>query len=475
LRSLLMNYFQLFPCVTAGGRHYSGLIAIALLVLEGCTTYHPVPLDKATVSQELKPPSVDVLRVDARTIKHPILKPLNFDESDGLSPDEAAVLSVIANTELRAVRDKRGIAAAQLVQAGILPNPQVSYGMDFPSGGTTLNTVNAFGLVFGWDVRFLITRWAEIDSAKTNAASVDLDVAWQEWQVSEGAKQHVYRLYFLKNQLDVAKDGEKGLRENVEAIKEAVDFGDMTVIDLSAAESALRVIQLSAQQIDQQLNDERIAFNQSIGFPPEQIVPIQEDIVPPALKKVPSLNLLLDGIEDRRLDLLALKLGYESQESRVRGAILAQFPRVNIGFSQLRDTSNVVTSGFGITIDLPIFDRNQGQIAIERATRKQLFDEYVDRLYKAQSDIATILADIRSVNQQIDTTQETVKTLERLVKTYYKAFLEGNADVISYYNARNELIFKQIDVFKLKQTRADLAIALEIAVGRYLDHADLGG
>jgi outer membrane protein TolC len=433
-----------------------------------------MPLDKATVSEELKPPSVDVLRIDARTIKHPILKPLNFDDSDGLSPDEAAVLSVIANTELRAVRDKRGIAAAELVQAGILPNPQFSFGMDFPTGGTTLGTVNAFGLLFSWDLRFLITRWAEIDSAQANAASVDLDVAWQEWQVSEGAKQHVYRLYFLRNQIDVAKEGEKGLLENVEAIKKAVDFGDMTVIDLSAAESALKIIQLSAQQIEQQFEDERIALNQSIGFPPEQLVPIQKDIEPPALKKVPSLNAVLDGIEDRRLDLLALKLGYQSQEARLRAAILAQFPRVNIGFSQLRDTGNVVTSGFGLTIDLPFFDRNQGHIAIERATRKQLFDEYVDRLYKTQSNIATILADMQWVNQEIDTTEETVKTLEMLVETYYKAFLDGNADVISYYNARNELILKQIDVFKLKQTLSELGIALEIAAGRYFDSTESG-
>jgi cobalt-zinc-cadmium efflux system outer membrane protein len=433
-----------------------------------------MPLDKATVSQELKPPSVDVVRFNARMIKHPILKPLNFDESDGLSPDEAAVLSVLANTELRAVRDKRGIASAQLLQAGILPNPQVSYGMDFPTGGSTMGTINAFSLVFSWDLRFLITRWAEIDSAKANAASVDLDVAWQEWQVSEGAKQHVYRLYFLKNELDVAKGGEKGLLENVEAIKKAVDLGDMTVVDLSAAESALRVIQLSAQQIEQELEEERIAFNQSIGFPPEQIVPIQKGIEPPALKKLPSYSSILNGIEDRRLDLLALKFGYQSQEASVRAAVLAQFPRVNIGFSQLRDTTNVVTSGFGIIIDLPVFDRNQGHIAIERATRKQLFDEYVDRLYKTQSSIATILANIESVNQRIHTTEEAVKTLERLVNTYYKAFLEGNADVISYYNARNELIFKQIDVFKLKRTLSDLGIALEIAAGRYLDGPEPG-
>lgn len=421
----------------------------------------------------LEHPDTEVIRVEAQKIEHPLLQPVEFNESDGLSPDEAAVLSVIANTELRAVRDQRKLAEAQLLQAGILPNPQIGYSMEFPTGGTTTGAVNAFGLTFNWDVTSLITSGADIKSARAKTASVDLDVAWQEWQIAEGAKQQVYRLYYLQKQLDVAKEEEKGLHENVEAIRKAVNFGDMTVIDLSAAESALKTVELSVLTTEQQLEEQRIALNQSIGFPPNQLITIQQDIKPLSFDKIPSFANTTEDLEDRRLDLLALKLGYESQEARVRAAILRQFPKINIGFSQLRDTGNVVTSGFGITIDLPVFDRNQGQIAIERATREQLFNEYVDRLYKARSNIATILADMNSVRKQIDTTQESVQTLKSLVQTYYTAFLEGNADVITYYNARAELVSRQIDVFRLKQTMADLGIALELVTGRYFDSGNV--
>ena len=161
-------------------------------------------------------------------------------------------------------------------------------------------------------------------------------------------------------------------------------------------------------------------------------------------------------------------MGYESQEADLRVAVLSQFPRINIGFQEARDTTNVITTGFGITIDLPFFDRNQGQIAIEQATRKHLFDEYIARLFEAQFEIARILSDMKSIQNQLSTTEETLPSLEQLVQTYNTALQNGNAEILSYYNVRNELINKQIEVLKLKRDLADLGIALEIAAGEHL-------
>jgi len=407
-------------------------------------------------------------RLKASTVGNPLLEPIEIDSNNGISPDEAAVMTVIGNHELRAARDKKGIARAQLLQAGLLPNPQLSYTLDFPVGGTTAGTVNAFGLIFGWDFTSLITRGADIEAARAQYESVDLDVAWQEWQLAEAAKQQVYHLYFLMKQHEVSSQEEKELLNNVDSIKKAVDYGDMTIIDLSAAESTLKAVQLSSLEIEQQIKEERIKLNKSLGISPDEDLRLDSNIEPPPSKNIPSYEEIISEIEQRRLDLVALRLGYDSQEATLRAAVLGQFPKVNIGFSQLRDTGNVVTSGFGISIDLPIFDHNQGKIAIESATRQQLFDEYIDRVYKARSTIATIIADISSIKQQIDTTEESVKSLNTLVQTYYKAFLQGNADVISYYSAKKDLISKQIDVFKLKQSLADHWIALELESGKYV-------
>lgn len=468
IKFVLINSIQ-----NKSGYLYIVMASIIPLVMNACATYHSKPLNNKVVSEELEVPDIKELNIKAAATGNPLLKPVTIDFNNGISPDEAAILSVIGNYELRAERDKKGIARAQLLQAGILPNPQLGITLDSPVGGTTEGTVNALGLNFGWDITSLITHNAFKQAARAQYESVDLDIAWQEWQLAEAAKQQVYHLYFLKKQLEVSAQEQKNLVKNVESIRKAVDTGDMTIIDLSAAESALKAVELSHLTIQQQISDEQIKLNKSLGFPPGKVIELDPSTEPLLKIEIPAYEEIISGLEQHRLDLLALKSGYESQEATLRGAVLGQFPKLNIGFTQMRDTGNVITSGFGITIDLPIFDHNQGKIAIESATRQQLYDEYIDRVYSTRSTIATILTDISSLKQQIKTTEESVKTLNTLVESYYEAFLVGNADVISYYNAKNDLISRQIDVYKLKQSLADLWIALELESGKYLQNHNL--
>ncbi|MEO6787778.1 MAG: TolC family protein, partial [Chthoniobacteraceae bacterium] len=185
----------------------------------------------------------------------------------------------------------------------------------------------------------------------------------------------------------------------------------------------------------------------------------------------PSEAELLAGLEERRLDLLALREASASQDATVRAAVLAQFPKITLGFARMNDTSNVHTTGLAITMDFPIFDRNQGVVAAERATRQRLLDEYNNRLFEARSDIATALSDIASLNRQIAAADEALPLLDRLVSTAEKAVEEGNADVLGYYAARSNLLQKRIQVLKLKEQLVDSRTALEIASGRYLPGA----
>ncbi len=449
------------------------LIIIILIILHGCATYQRMPLDQSTVAQKLMPPSMETIRIEAKKIKHPILKPIEFDYRDGLSPDEAAILAVLASPKLRAIRDQRGIAAAQLIQSGILPNPQLSYSLDIPTGGNTQGTINAFGLGFSWDITSIIARGAKLDAARAHAVSVDLDVAWQEWQVAEAAKMHVFHLILIEKQLALSRESEKGLMENLAVVNQAFNLGEKTALDLSAAESALHQARLSVLTLEQEQEHERLALNQVLGLPPNYIVLIQRDIFFPDWPALPSAIDILNTVAERRLDLLALKMGYESQEANLRAAVLSQFPRINIGLHHSRDTTNVITTGFGITVDLPFFDRNHGQIAIEQATRNQLFDEYIARLFEARSEVARILSDMEYTQQRLGAIEESLPSLEHLVQTYNMALEGNNADILSYYEARNTLFSKQIDVLKLKRDLTDLGIALEIASGQYFPGYDI--
>ena len=450
-------------------RKRPSLLLIVFLLLESCAVYRPKPIDEHAVSQALAPPDLAAIRIKAEEIKHPILKPRGIDFKKGVSAGDAAIIAVIANPALRARRDQRGIAGAQLIQAGILPNPVFSYSLDVPTGGSDQGTVDAYGLGVDWNIlQTLLTRGARMDAARARAASVDLDIAWDEWQTAESAKQHVYRLVYAVRQLALARQEEAGLEKDRSAVKKAVDMGDMTVLDLDAVDAAVRRIHTVVLETGQELKRERLALNDVLGFPPDSKVPLSKDIQPPAFKSLPDLQEIMDGLQGRRLDLLALRMGYRSREANLRAAVRAQFPSIGLGFSHARDTGNVVTTGFSISIELPFFDRNQGRIAIEKATRRQLYDEYLDRVFQARADAAKILADIGWVEKQADAEDKAVEALERLVRASYNGFLEGNVDALSYYAEVERLFSRRLQALKLRQDLADLHIALEITAGEFL-------
>jgi outer membrane protein TolC len=435
------------------------------MVAAGCH-HKPMPLTSEKVEEALAPPNMEAIRVQAKAIRHPLLAPLEFDERDGLSPDEAAVLAVLANPSLRAVRDQRGIAAAQIIEAGVLPNPSLAVGGEFPIRAP--DEVNGYSVEFTWDVASLITRGAKVDAAKATAASVELDVAWQEWQVAQAAKTAVFRCIALEAQLALAQEIEQRLRENLKTVKSAVDQNLRTLVDLAAAEAALQEAHATVLDLKQDARKERLALNRSLGLPPGVTVVIQKGAGLPSQVPAPSAAELLAGLEERRLDLVALRRGYDSQEATVRAAILGRFPKLELGIAHTRDTGNFFTLGPSIALDVPIFDRNQGPIAVETATRRKLFDEYTNRVFEARSEIATLLAEIESVTQKIAAAEAAIPVLERLVATYETALAAGHMDILSYYGARNDLAKKRIDVLKLKQELVELRIGLEIASGRYM-------
>ena len=441
----------------------AGTLLVGVLA-SGC--YQPLPLTAAAGEKSLTPPNMEVIRVQAKSIRHPLLSPVDFDERDGLSPDEAAILAVLANPALRAARDQRGIAAGQVIQAGILPNPTVSAEGELPV--KQKDEVDGYTVILAWDVSGLVTLGAKMDAAKAQAASVELDIAWQEWQVAQAAKTAVYRCVDLELQLATAEQIEQRLTENAETVKAAVEQGLKTAVDMAAADAALQEAHTTVLDIRQDLRKERLALARTLGLPPQSEVLIQRDTQLPSQLSLPPAAELLDGLADRRLDLLALRRGYDSQEAACRAAILARFPKLELGILHAKDNGNFYKMGPTIAVDIPALDMNQGNIAIEQATRQKLFDEFTTRVFEARSDIATLLGEIESVTQKIAYAEAAVPVLERLVKTCEEAMAGGQMDILSHYRAKNDLSKKRIEILKLKQELVEMRIGLEIASGRYL-------
>lgn len=451
--------------VTTGG------IAALLAMLSGCLSYQrydPLPLTPTGVQKQLDVREEEIERIQPCNWHVELLsQTAGVQFADGLSPDEAANVAVIANPTLRTIRDQRGLAMAQVIQAGILPNPQFGLNADWPSFGATAGTVTGNAETLNWDVSKLNPRGAKIRSATAAADAVDLEIAWQEWLVAQAARQAVFDLLAVRQQIAKLQEAEQVLQAKLKLVEKAEKEGNLTLVDLTAARSASATIRTNVLAAMQTERQQRLLLNRILGLPPGDSVNLQDKISLPSGGSPPAEADLYPLLDDR-LDLVSLRRGYESQDQAFRAAVAAQVPTTNLSVARARDTGNVGTWGAGIAIDVPLFDRNQGNVTLERAKRNQLYDQYVQSVFDGRSDIALALAKLRVVEEQIDATQKAVASLDQLVKTYDAVVKRGAGNVLVYYQAFNNLAQSRVQLIQLQQQFIDAWIALEIAVGQHI-------
>jgi outer membrane protein TolC len=445
-----------------------GVIALLACVMQnGCETYQSKPVSEQTLTDFAAPRQADELSRAAASLKHPLLPAITIADDGTLTPDAAAVISVLQSPSLKAARLRQGLADAQLLQAGILPNPQLSGNVEVPVSGDTQGTTNGYGIGASWDVSSLIARRHVQDAARNEARSIQLDIAWQEWQYAMSAKLHAIRVYWLGVQeASLVTEVQTARAAAQEAVQNSKD-GFATSIDAEAALGLASKRQEALFAVRATLASENAQLIQTLGLPPDSRIKVVADSADAQDRPLPGPETIEQSIRECRLDLAALRAGYESQESKLHQAVLSQFPNIGISLSHARDTGNVGTLGFGVTLDLPIFDRGQARIALERATREQLFAELAARTFDARAEAARACTELASIDPRIEAAAQTEHRLTALESSLADARRSGDADVVALNQVRNDLAEARLESLQLRQERAELQLALEVATGRW--------
>ena len=435
------------PVPTGQCRRLPVLAALIAFLLSGCTGYQPKPLAQnvdlaASVDQLGAPEPADEIK-----------------PTEGLSLTDVAIIAVRNNPDLKAQRKRLGVTQAHLFSAGLLPDPQLSASLDHPTGSVP-GTVNAFGLGLGYDIMPLINRGARLDSAKQAVLQADLELLWQEWQVAQQARSLALRLFSQQRQTTLLKEMKDLCLQRYQRSHKALEQGNLTLAvagtDLTALLDSLSQI----NQLEQAVNETRHALNLVLGLAPGASLQVRMEPLPP-LPDSQSLHREIETMPQRRPDLLALQAGYRSQESKVRAAILSQFPSLNIGINRARDTGDLSTNGLSIGLNLPLFSANKGVIAIERATREQLHQEYQARLDRAAVDVDKLIRLQAIVVTQQRTLDTYLPTLKQMVVKGREAYQRGDIDAMTFINMETTWIKKRQERISLEQMQRENLLALQ--------------
>jgi len=414
--------------------------------LSGCVMYHPEPL-AATPSLLERVPH---LTVTADQLSLPELKNHPFNPDDGLDMTELTILTVVNNPDLRTQRDGRGIAQAQLLAAGILPNPQVTAGLDHPTtSGPGL--MNAFSLGVSYDIGALITRSASVGSARAVVDKVDWGMLWQEWQVVQKARLLFIQITEQEKHHQILQQYRDLLAERVRRATAALSEGNLTLDTLTANLIEQQAVDTRLSELKRKNRQGRQDLNALAGLAPAVQLALTGGVDLPVLNKA-QIDDAQKQLPQRRPDLLALQAGYASQEQQFRQAVLAQFPSLNLGLTRARDTSGIFTSGFGVTMTLPLFDRNQGTIAVAKATRRQLHDEYQARLNSTYAEVAALTEQIQLTEEQQSAVQMALPEQEKVARRAGEALDIGEMEYAQFIGLQTALFEKRLEAQALEQS-----------------------
>ena len=300
-------------------------------------------------------------------------------------------LALANNPGLRALRARHGVARAQLLQAELLPNPSL--------GGALLPLLSGVGSVPAWnialsaDIKALVTYRSRRRSAAAAAAQVDADILWQEWQVAGQARQLAVELIVSERSRPLLQQAFDLIARRNTVVQAALAGGNATLVTVAPTQVALQNARAGLHALEQRQLAARHQLNALLALTPDAPLRLVADPDLPPFDPA-AIRAGLADLPARRPDLLALRLGYASQDEAVRTQILSQFPDLILGAAVNSDNSSVVNAGPQGTVGLPVFNRNQGNIAIARATRGELHDAYAARLAAAAGQVGATLAEM---------------------------------------------------------------------------------
>jgi outer membrane protein TolC len=391
-----------------------------------------------------------------------------------LSVYDVAVLAVENNPDLIATRTQRGVARAQVLEAGLLPNPSVSASYLF-----LLNPDTAAGVLFDavsasvtQDIQKTITMKGRLRTAQAAALQVDASVLWEEWQLIGKARLLVFDIVQDEKLRRVLVEYRDTLQNRFDRGSKALAEGNTTLATVAPDLAAVSDTRKALFDLERDLDSKHHDLNALLGLAPEVMVPLKTQLQ--VLQVDPKAVMrALNDLADRRPDLIALQLGYRSQDEKFRGALVGQFPALTFGPSYARDTSDVRSFGPQLTMDLPIFDRNQGNIAIEKTTREQLRAEFQARLSAAHSEVLASLATQRLLARQLDEERAEMPVLQGFAKQAESAMNAGNIDERAYVDLVSANYSKQQAVLTLEQQLLEQEVAVATLIGAGMPRASM--
>ena len=348
----------------------------------------------------LTSPSASAQTVDPATRPDPRYT----DSVNGISLEEAIALALEQEPSLRATRIDIDMAQGKRLQAGLRPNPAVSFDRREEPAGT--DTQTAIGLEWPLD---LFRRRGRIAVAERELAATRFAVADRERLLAAGVRARYGDMLAAVRDLTTLEELAGATRRQHELLRSRVEQGAAPPLERDLLDVELR--RLESDRLLQVGRTEAALFElkRLLGLASntplmvrdtlESVVQRESSSAPVGAGDVAAVFRTRADVREAeaRVGVAEARMDRARREGRFDVSLFGSYMQMDAGFPQLgltpggsleRVRAKFQYLSFGAMVTVPLLNRNQGDIAVARAEGAAAAAAYDAARLTAQAEVA---------------------------------------------------------------------------------------
>jgi cobalt-zinc-cadmium efflux system outer membrane protein len=341
-----------------------------------------------------------------------------IDLVQGSSSDALVRRALTSNAELSAVRLDIERGRARLRQAGRRPNPTV----DFEQ--TTGRFTNSPGeretsVGFALPLELGGKRQRRIDLARVELEAAEVEVADRERRLANEVRASYAESLAALRELQIIEELSNVDVQTARIVETRVTEGDAAPLEHNLLRVEIDRLRARRALVEGRLQAALLRLKSITGTPLSEPLRLRDELTAPDFAEPPdSIDATIDIALRTRPDLKLARLNEEAAREGLRLARAHATPDVtafskyttnrsmfdNTPIGVLRDNDRLLS--FGVSISIPVFNRNQGakaeaELAISQAQRRREFAEQLVR------------AEVQSAYRRYEAARSAIATYEQ--------------------------------------------------------------
>ncbi|WP_165024114.1 TolC family protein [Dysgonomonas sp. ZJ279] len=381
-----------------------------------------------------------------------------------LASEQIEALFLENNLQLIAEHLNISIADAEIAQAKLWDNPSLEIGQinlwstDTQREGEKEAIPPIFGS-FARNTQFTIELSQLIQTAGkrgklVNKEKVSKEIAIQEFEdVLRGLKvelrKSINEIIYLQSYQKVLKSQGESFSQLIEGYKNQVAQGNIAKSELLRLQSSLLEIENEYNDLQIEINEQEKSLKTLLNIEPILIIEIQDVCINAKNPDEVSLANLLEQASEFRPDVTRQRLQTKYHEKSLAYEKAQRIPdlAVNANYDRYGGVWKDFV-GFGVSFDLPFFNRNQGNIKAAKINRDQ--SQYLAQQQQnmAQHEVVEAYSNYTMAYKFYNKINDNnlLSDIDSMLEIYTKNLLNRNVSMLEYidfmdtYKANKETI-----------------------------------